>query len=82
MAIIPKVIRIVREGRTFDMTVDGEQFPYCIHEDDLEVSVAMLRGGSVRLTLLAERVELVNDFNDPPEAEVAEIPSLEEPAVA
>lgn len=65
MAIVPKVIRIVREGRTFDMTVDGETFPFAIREDDIEVSVAMMRGGSVRLTLEADRVEVVNDYNDP-----------------
>ena len=65
MATMPQLIRIERVGRKFSFTVDGEEFPYYIRDDDLEVSVAQLRGGSVRLTLLAERVELINDFNEP-----------------
>ena len=72
MSIVPKVIRIVREGRNFSMTVDGEEFPYLVRDDDIEVSVARDRGGSVRLTLYADRVELVNDFDNPPEPESAE----------
>lgn len=67
MSIVPKVIRIVREGRNFAMTVDGEEFPYLVRDDDIEVSVARDRGGSVRLTLYADRVELVNDFDNPPD---------------
>lgn len=66
MATVPKLIRIERHGHEFSMTVDGEEFPYAIRDDDLDVSVALMRGGSVRLTLLADRVELVNDFEGPP----------------
>lgn len=65
MATMPAVIRIERVGRNFSLTIDGEEFPYYVRDDDIEVSVAQLRGGSVRLTLLAERVEVVNDFNEP-----------------
>jgi hypothetical protein len=65
VATMPKLIRVERVGRTFSLTVDGEEFPYYIRDDDIDVSVAQIRGGSVRLTLLAERVEVVNDFNDP-----------------
>lgn len=65
MATMPAVIRIERVGRNFSLTIDGKEFPYYVRDDDIEVSVAQLRGGSVRLTLLAERVEVVNDFNEP-----------------
>ncbi len=71
MAIIPKVIRIVREGERFSMTVDDEEFPYAIAEDDIEFSMGRLRSGMVRLTLIADRVEVVNDFED---SQVVELP--------
>lgn len=78
MAIIPKVIRIVREGERFSMTVDGEEFPFAIAEDDIEFSMGRLRSGMVRLTLVADRIEVVNDFNDVggDVADVLELPDL------
>lgn len=65
MAIIPKVIRIVREGEHFSMLIDGEEFSYAIAEDDIEFSMGRLRSGMVRLTLIADRVEVVNDYENP-----------------
>jgi hypothetical protein len=74
MAIIPKVIRIVREGDRFSMTVDDEEFPFAIAEDDIEFSMGRLRSGMVRLTLIADRVEVVNDFANPAD-DVVELPA-------
>jgi hypothetical protein len=82
MATIPELIRITREGDRFSMTVDGEEFPYAIAEDDIEFSMGRLRSGMVRLTLIADRVEVVNDFHEPRVEEVPLPDDADQPVAA
>lgn len=63
MITIPKAIRVERHGRSGGVTVDGEPFPYAIADTHISVSIHHDERPTVTLTLVADRVEVVDDIN-------------------
>lgn len=63
MPRMPSEIKIVREGGNFEMTVDGQEFPWYIGRDSISTSVGDCP--AVTLTILAESVEVVDRVTAP-----------------
>lgn len=61
MPEFPKV-KIVRNGSTAEVTVDGKPFPWHIAEGGVEVRVDRNQAPTVTLTLLCERVDVENSL--------------------
>lgn len=64
---LAQLIRLVvdhNDKTKFSLTIDGEEFPFYILEDAIEVVVAPDAMPGIRVTLMADRVEVVNDFAD------------------
>lgn len=68
---LPKVIKLTRrpDPKDFSLTIDGEEFPYVILEEDLRVEVQPEHMPAIRVTLIADRVEVINDWGDLSEGE-------------
>lgn len=56
------LIKVTRKGRTATLEIDGVEFPWYIAEAGVEVDVDTREAPTVTITVLAERVELVNDL--------------------
>lgn len=59
---VPGIIRIERSGSAAQLWVDGQEFPWAIARDGLAVDVDTEDAPSVGLRLIADRVEVVDDF--------------------
>ncbi|MEV8349060.1 hypothetical protein ACFVTT_15615 [Streptomyces niveus] len=61
---IAREVRVERRGRIARLFIDGDEFPFHIAADD-PIVVGPISGDdfpTVRFTVLAERVDLINDF--------------------
>ena len=60
---LAKLVRLERVGSSFKLEIDGERFPYAIAGDDT-ITISMERESlaTVRFSLMAERLELVDDL--------------------
>jgi hypothetical protein len=57
-----KVLRVERLGRSFKLEIDGEDFPYAVSADEpIETHMDADGVPSLRFTLFAERLELVDE---------------------
>ena len=66
---IAREIRVERHGRTARLFIDGDEFPFHIAADD-PIVVGPISGDelpTVRFTVLAERVDVINDFSPQPD---------------
>lgn len=63
-AEIAELIEVHRRGDEYMLRVDGQPFPWHV-ADPVEVGVSNHDAPHVRLTLIAERVEVVNDLSAP-----------------
>jgi hypothetical protein len=64
---LAKVIRIERlTPRTVRLFLDGEEFPFYLADEPIEVRIERDSIGTVRLTLMAERVEVLDDLTPTP----------------
>ncbi|RPK76615.1 hypothetical protein EES45_22920 [Streptomyces sp. ADI97-07] len=69
MPRIAREIRVERHGRTARLFIDGDEFPFHIAADD-PIVVGPISGDdmpTVRFTVLAERVDLINDYSPEPD---------------
>lgn len=62
------VIRQSGRERTYSLLVDGQEFPWYISDAGVETTASMNSIPAVRFTLLAESVEIVNDWRSPKSA--------------
>jgi hypothetical protein len=56
---LAKLIRVERRG----LFIDGEVFPWFVASDSIDVSVSPHESPSVTFTVLAERVEVVDEWD-------------------
>ncbi|MFD3980758.1 hypothetical protein ACFWR6_19425 [Streptomyces griseus] len=65
---LARVVRVERRGRDAHLFIDGEEFPFHIAADDPIVvgGVSPDDMPTVRFTVLAERVDLVNEWAETP----------------
>jgi hypothetical protein len=71
---LPKLIRLYVDHaheHAFSLRIDGEEFPYLILEDSIRVETDPNAMPSIRVTLIADRVEVVNDWTDVSDSEKA-----------
>lgn len=62
------LIRVERRNTSFVITIDGEEFPYHTSADGpIRVDVSADDVGKVHITLIASRVEVVDDLDGPVE---------------
>jgi hypothetical protein len=60
---LAKVIRVERLApRSVQLFLDGEEFPFYLADERIEVRIDQDNVGTVRLTLMAERVEVLDDL--------------------
>ncbi len=64
MAALPDVIRVVRKGNRFSLTLDGQHFPWLV--ELVETVMGEGRGPTLRLTLPAGRIEVIDEPAAPP----------------
>uniref|UniRef100_UPI003F494CCE hypothetical protein n=1 Tax=Pseudonocardia sp. CA-138482 TaxID=3240023 RepID=UPI003F494CCE len=56
----PQLIKVIRQGsRAIGVQIDGDDFPYQV--DGIDTAVEREGVPGITITLLAERVEIVND---------------------
>lgn len=62
MPEVAKLIRVERVGRAFKLEINGEEFPYHLAGDQ-PITTRMEQDGfaSIRFTLWAERLELIDE---------------------
>ncbi|MFJ8755682.1 hypothetical protein [Streptomyces cyaneofuscatus] len=65
---LARTIRVERRGREAHLFIDGDEFPFHIAADDPIVvgGVSPDDVPTVRFTVLAERVDMVNDLAETP----------------
>ncbi|MEU6725486.1 hypothetical protein ABZ917_17405 [Nonomuraea wenchangensis] len=60
---LAKLVRLERIGRSFKLEIDGEVFPYHLSGDEpIVTTLESSNMATVRFTLMAERLELVDDL--------------------
>lgn len=63
---IAHVITVRRLGFCdWSLQIDGREFPWAVSADGVDVTVADRDMPAVRLTIVADRVEVVDDVNEP-----------------
>ncbi len=55
----PGVVRVVRRGARFSLTLDGEHFPWLV--ETVETVMSAQAAPTLRLTLAAERIEVIDE---------------------
>lgn len=71
---LPKEIRLYVDHahpKAFSLMIDGEEFPYYVLEESIKVLVGPNEMPGVQVTLIADRVEVVNDWTEVSDAEKA-----------
>lgn len=56
---LPDVIRVLRKGARFTLTLDGEHFPWLV--DVVETVMSAHSTPTIRLTLPASRIEVIDE---------------------
>lgn len=59
----PEVIRVVRQGRDFTLTIDGHAFPWYVGADSVSTFVRQEGMPSVAVDLPCSRLEIVDDMS-------------------
>jgi hypothetical protein len=63
------LIELKRVGQKFELLIDGQPFPWYVELSPIEVRVDPYAAPRVRLTIVADRVELTDagpTFKEPP----------------
>lgn len=60
----PRLIQVIRTGTLARVLVDGVELPYSIARDSVLVPVCPDDVPTVRLTLMADRVDVVNTLDE------------------
>lgn len=60
------------EGKRFSLTINGEEFPWCIAEDGVSTAVTDEGVPAVTITILAEQVTVNHRIEDPTREDQAE----------
>ena len=67
---IAGVVRVERRGQIARLFIDGAEFPYALAYEGIEVGdVHPDDCPSVRFTVLADRVDVINQFDPDPEGD-------------
>ncbi len=66
MPKLAKTIKIYynKTKRLYSLEIDGEDFPYYIDETGISVPVSSREFPTAILTILAEKVEVINDWTE------------------
>lgn len=62
MSELIKLLRVERVGKSFQLEINGEVFPFAVADEPIETQMESEGGvAKLRLTLYAERLELVDE---------------------
>lgn len=64
---MPKSIKVVSRGSHPTLVIDGREFPWMITDEGVRVNVTRDRIPCVTISIPAESVETIHEFNAPPE---------------